>query len=237
MERKYYLRGLGLGIVVTAIIMGMMLSGKEKMSDEDVIARAKELGMVEDTVLSDSINDAKEEAAAAAEAEASKEPETETKSEPENSKQPDTAKNDTSVNSKTQTDDAVKAADTAKTDTDKTTETAKADTSKTTDKTTDAAKTETAKADTDKTTTAAKAETAANKANNTEPTTITVGSGDGSYTVAKKLADAGVVSSAQSYDEYLCSNGYDKKLRTGTFTIPANATEEQIAKIVTGPGD
>jgi cell division protein YceG involved in septum cleavage len=64
-----------------------------------------------------------------------------------------------------------------------------------------------------------------------------VGSGDGSYTVAKKLADAGVVSSAQSYDEYLCSNGYDKKLRTGTFTIPANATEEQIAKIVTGPGD
>jgi cell division protein YceG involved in septum cleavage len=55
--------------------------------------------------------------------------------------------------------------------------------------------------------------------------------------VAKKLADAGVVSSAQSYDDYLCSNGYDKKLRTGTFTIPAGATEEQIAKIVTGPGD
>ncbi|MDE5716090.1 MAG: hypothetical protein K2I53_00470, partial [Lachnospiraceae bacterium] len=62
----------------------------------------------------------------------------------------------------------------------------------------------------------------------------TIASGDGSYTVAKKLADAGVVSSADAYDKYLCANGYDKKLRTGTFEIPANASEEQVARIVTG---
>ena len=64
--------------------------------------------------------------------------------------------------------------------------------------------------------------------------TITVNSGDGSHTVAKKLADAGVVISADDFDAFLCQYGYDKKLRTGTFSIPADASDEQIAKIVTG---
>ena len=50
MEKKYYFRGLGLGIIVTAVIMGIALSGggeKGKMTDDEVIARAKELGMNE----------------------------------------------------------------------------------------------------------------------------------------------------------------------------------------------
>jgi type IV secretory pathway VirB10-like protein len=223
MERKYYLRGLGLGIVVTAIIMGMMLSGKEKMSDEDVIARAKELGMVEDTVLSDSINDAKAEAAAAAEAEAAEEPEIETET-----TQTDVADPETETEKKTETE--------TKPETEVQNEPAveDEDASEPDDSLKDSKQTDSTKNDTSVN---SKTDTAANKVINTEPKTITVGSGDGSYTVAKKLADAGVVSSAQSYDEYLCSNGYDKKLRTGTFTIPANATEEQIAKIVTGPSD
>ena len=53
MERKYYLRGLGLGIAVTAAIMGIMTSREKTMTDQEIIARAKELGMVENTVLSD----------------------------------------------------------------------------------------------------------------------------------------------------------------------------------------
>lgn len=63
---------------------------------------------------------------------------------------------------------------------------------------------------------------------------MTIASGDGSYTVAKKLADAGAVSSAEAYDDFLCANGYDKKLRPGTFKIPTGANDEQIARIVTG---
>ena len=83
----------------------------------------------------------------------------------------------------------------------------------------------------------AKANDAAGKAgsqSDRKVKTITVNSGDGSYTVARKLADAGVVTSAENFDEYLCSNGYDKRLRTGTFSIPADAGDEQIARIVTG---
>ncbi len=47
MKLKYYLRGLGIGIFVTALIMSIALGGKEKLSDEEIIARAKALGMVE----------------------------------------------------------------------------------------------------------------------------------------------------------------------------------------------
>lgn len=48
MRLKYYLRGLGIGIVVTAVIMGVSANRPGPvMTDEQIIARAKELGMVE----------------------------------------------------------------------------------------------------------------------------------------------------------------------------------------------
>ena len=52
MKRKYYMRGLGTGILVTVIIMSISAGQKRPMTDEEVKARAKELGMVESTVLS-----------------------------------------------------------------------------------------------------------------------------------------------------------------------------------------
>ncbi len=44
MRVKYFIRGLGFGILITAIILGA--SYKSKNSDEDIILRAKKLGMV-----------------------------------------------------------------------------------------------------------------------------------------------------------------------------------------------
>ena len=47
MKLKYYLRGLGIGIIGTASVMGIALSGKkETLSDEEIIERAEVLGMV-----------------------------------------------------------------------------------------------------------------------------------------------------------------------------------------------
>ena len=48
MKLKYYLRGLGIGILVTTIIfmIGIHVNREELFSDEEVIARAKSLGMV-----------------------------------------------------------------------------------------------------------------------------------------------------------------------------------------------
>ena len=52
MKLKYYLRGLGIGILVTAVIMSVTNKPKE-MTDAQIKMRARELGMVEESVLSD----------------------------------------------------------------------------------------------------------------------------------------------------------------------------------------
>lgn len=48
MKLKYYLRGMGAGMIFAALIMGVALGGRtETLSDSEIIERAKELGMVE----------------------------------------------------------------------------------------------------------------------------------------------------------------------------------------------
>ena len=48
MRLKYYLRGLGLGIIFAVIIMMIGFHGnKQSMSDTEIIEKAKTLGMVE----------------------------------------------------------------------------------------------------------------------------------------------------------------------------------------------
>ena len=42
---KYYLRALGVGIVVTALLMGYSQKGQARMTDEEILQRAAELGM------------------------------------------------------------------------------------------------------------------------------------------------------------------------------------------------
>lgn len=50
MNLKYYLRGLGTGILVTAILMGIALGGKkETLSDNEIRERARALGMTEES--------------------------------------------------------------------------------------------------------------------------------------------------------------------------------------------
>lgn len=60
LKLKYYLRGLGIGMAVTALFF--CISGsKPAMTDDEVIARAKELGMTERTVLADFVEQESEE--------------------------------------------------------------------------------------------------------------------------------------------------------------------------------
>ena len=57
MKLKYYMRGLGIGIVVTALLMGFAISKqKEPMTDEEIRQRALEMGMIEQNgVLADDL--------------------------------------------------------------------------------------------------------------------------------------------------------------------------------------
>ena len=47
MKFKYYLRGLGIGILISTIILSISFAMKKNdLSDDEIIARAKELGMI-----------------------------------------------------------------------------------------------------------------------------------------------------------------------------------------------
>ena len=261
MERKYYLRGLGIGIAVTAIIMGIALSGDRKMTDAEIIARAKELGMVENTVLSEEEDqdasgvDAVDPEAAGDTESAGKQDtaagqditegqditagqditeDQEAAEDAEKAEKPDAAADqETAAQQDTAGEDS---ADTASADDASDELTADGPAQETPQD--EALPEEEDGAQEDVPGQSAEQQSQEDGADagavSSEQKTITINSGDGSYTVAKKLQDAGVVISAETFDDYLCEHGYDKKLRTGTFSIPADAGDEQIARIVTG---
>lgn len=249
MERKYYLRGLGLGIAMTAIIMGVALSGNKTMTDEEIIARAKELGMVENTVLSDSDHESDDENTDETDAD-SQGTEQQGMTEPEQNLPVETEQDlseqagqdlseqaGSDLSEQAEQDSSESAGEDVPAEADN--ESASNKDTEGSDKAETTASEEADRNDTTATNVKpANAEEPKETANeiitSAAVKTITVKSGDGSYTVAKKLADVGVVTSAETFDTFLCQNGYDKRLRTGTFSIPADASDEQIARIVTG---
>ena len=66
---------------------------------------------------------------------------------------------------------------------------------------------------------------------------IEVRPGDGSYAVAQAVQSAGLVDDAGAFDRFLCQNGYDKKICTGSHTIPAGSSEAEIAAILCKKGN
>ena len=54
MKRKYYLRGLGIGILVTALVF--TFTGPKEMTDDEIIKRAEELGYVKEEDPDSTIN-------------------------------------------------------------------------------------------------------------------------------------------------------------------------------------
>lgn len=241
MERKYYLRGLGIGIAVTAIIMGIALSGDKKMTDAEIIARAKELGMVENTVLTNSNDEAggKENTDSQ---DGSGEVEDVAQFGQENPKPEDLTASDeengTAADGEEGEDTSAPAdadmSDTADDGQEAPESSAEPEQEEEQDTAADIADDAETGNETPESQTGNRQESVGEIITSATVKTITINHGDGSYTVARKLADVGVVTSADTFDSFLCQNGYDKRLRTGTFSIPADASDEQIARIVTG---
>lgn len=189
MKLKYYLRGLGIGILVTTVILSLAGVGRKNMTDEEVVKRAKELGMAESTLLSDLPDQTKMDEVRPTEPEINLQPET---SEPEESAStPETpvAPEETPV--------APEETPVAPEETPVSTEDGNPDTPP------------------------------------GETVTLVIGRGESSTTVSKNLKKAGIVEDAAAFDRFLCNNGYDKKIITGTYEIPYGASEEEIAKIIT----
>lgn len=216
MNLKYYLRGLGIGIIVTALIMGMTAGKKESLSNEEIKERAKALGMVEEenTLLKDLENQEQDQTAKEDEPEPVEKEEVQEVSTPEvpevleESPQPEeTAPAEMDEEAGAQASDTAQAKEPA------------------------VLPEKTAQPD------AEPEEENQDSQGNQESqgsVTIQIARGDGSYTVSKKLEEAGLVKSATAYDQFLYQNGYDKKIRAGSVEIPTGAADEQIARIICG---
>ena len=64
-------------------------------------------------------------------------------------------------------------------------------------------------------------------------TKITIPSGSSGQKIADILTNAGVVPSSQDFLNEVAKQGVEKRLKAGTFTIPAGATVEEIVQILT----
>ncbi len=62
---------------------------------------------------------------------------------------------------------------------------------------------------------------------------ITISRGDDSGTISRKLYNAGLIENADEYDAFLMQHGYDKKLSTGTKNINASDSWQEIAEKLT----
>ena len=246
MKLRYYMRGLGIGIFVTAILMALTIHGKtERLTDEQIIERAEALGMemkYSSDVLADTVSENAAEDTKSAELSDQVKEETSLANRlaaEEKTENPllDREAENTDAAEAGSTDSLQQdiyhedpdAAERTETKTDGSADTDSAEEGSTEESAADAQDESTAD-DTDQTNAAGSSEADTQAAGSKQ---ITVSSGDGSDTVAEKLYEAGLVSDAAAYDRYLCQNGYDKKICTGVKTIPAGAGEAEIAKILT----
>lgn len=210
MKLRMYLRGLGLGLMVAALVTSLSVKTDNKtMTDAQIKERAAELGMVEQqTTLKDPKETNKPDEAIKVELE----PVEEKASEIVESEEAE-EKVESEQEAEQETEEAEKA-DAQETEQ----EVAKSEQSE--EEATKKAEEEAAK----------KAEEEAKK----KTYTLTIAKGYSSDRVANILKDAGVIDSAAAFDKYLCDHRYDNKISTGTYNIPAGADYETIARLITG---
>ncbi|MCM1105685.1 MAG: endolytic transglycosylase MltG [Blautia sp.] len=230
MRFKFYLRGCGLGMILAAIVLavGFHKENSGRMSDDEVIQRALELGMVmqedenptekepetpQDTQTLAALPTESEKSGAANPAAAATEAGSE---DTEDSGRKNTGKKDTDTK------------DTDKEDTDK----------KNTDKkdtgTKDTDKKNTDDKDADKKNTDKKDGSEENSEPD-EPRTVTieVKRGDVCRVIAEKLYEEGVVADAEEFRIYMKDHGYASLIQVGTFTFTTDMDYKEIAEILT----
>lgn len=204
MKLKYQMRGLGIGIIVTAILMGVTTSHGIPLTDAEIKARALELGMVESNSLKltdvggmktpepehdreqGSGTEGQEPGAEGAESGTEgQEPGTEGAGSGTEGQEPGTqgAGSGRHVPEGSESDSSENSS--------------------------------------------------SHVAREGDKITVIIEPGTDSYDISEVLAAAGLVEDAGEFDAFLCSNLYSRKIVDGTYEIPVGSSEEEIAKIIT----
>lgn len=215
MNLKYYVRGIGVGILFSAVVMSVAFHGSSRngLSDEQIIARAKELGMVE----SSTVNSLDDLLATPTPTEIPQENSTEESDEAEEVPVTDDKKDD--VNEAPENSDDSKTDD--KNGTDDITDDNSAQTGETgTEDTSEANGTSKNDSDTPE--------------ENTEDTgkEIVITEGMSSEKVTRILKENGIIEDAGAFNQYLIINNYSRKIRVGTYHIKPYATYKDITDMI-----
>ena len=217
MKLRYYLRGLGTGMVVTALILGRLISAGRPLTDAEIRAKALTLGMVDANSISlsdvggngdglqvppgtglETISPEPEETPTQAENSFSPSPERDGSSESDMTDGPDESEDPGNGSEVTDNPESM--------DTPTPSPTLSPSPSP---------------------------ETAVPQEPDTvETVTVVIARGDSSYTVCRKLEEAGLVEDAQEFDNYLAENGHSRTIRTGTYNIPVGSSWEEIVDII-----
>lgn len=224
MKRKSYLRGAGLALIVASLVTAF--GTKSTMSNEQIMAKAKELGMVEgNSYLSSTKESASEEEPIAMD-----EPEdafmsaTEPIESTPESVEPEEEVLPEEITSE-EFDETVALEPSEKPDAElaKDTEEEQPNEEKITETPVEIPAVEIVELPAEETVTTTD-----------ETVEFQIRGGDSSDRVSRRLAEVGLVGDAQAFDKFLCQNGYDKKIRVGHYEIPVDSSDEMIARMITG---
>ncbi|MBR4277740.1 MAG: hypothetical protein IKQ28_04835 [Lachnospiraceae bacterium] len=247
---RFYMRGLGIGILVTALILIAvnLKNNKGQMTDAEIRERAAALGMVDGnsyslTDAASAMNAEKEDAAETGEPQTDElkevNPEEGTAS---GEKTEEEAGSETEAEeTKTEETEAeeVKAEETKPEETEA--EEVKPDETKVEEAGLEETKAEETKPEETKSEETKPEETKTEEpaAQETKPAegskvTISIARGAASETAAATLAGAGLIEDAADFNSYMIRNGYDRRIHPGTFEILMGSSYEEICKIIAG---
>lgn len=200
MRLKYFLRGVGIGIIVTTIILTITHASDRKMSDSEVIDRAIELGM------SFSASHSEQQG------------ETEESSPNESSTEQETSGDEVTDGPQYESESETE------------TETESQSTSETVTESTDGGEALPEKESEMITETATQAitEIAAESTIELITCTISITKGMSSRTVCDMLKQNGIIDDAADFDRYLIKTGYDDKIRVGEVEVNSGMTYEEL---------
>ena len=215
MNRKYLLRGIGIGIIIGALIMyaaAATMGGSKADSSTDKAVVATEDKTTEAVTTEEKTTEEKTTEAVTTEEKTTEEKTTEEKTTEEVTTEEKTTEE------KTTEEKTTEATTEEKTTEEKTTEEKTTEEKTTEEKTTEAT---TEKASDDK---------------SGDKVSITVTSGMPSETISKLLEDNGLVDSADDFNAWLIEKGYEDDLHVGTFEIKKGSSFDEIAKLLTTQG-
>ncbi len=232
MKLKYQMRGLGIGIIVTALLMGVVTDNRIPLSDAEIRMLALELGMVDSDSLK--LSDIPNVAPGSSEGDEPSSTGADGASEPETEENGGDGSEEGGSASGPQGDSGGDSGDEGESGSAGDAVSGEGSTGNVGDAAGEEGQSGNVGDAAGEEGQFGNAEGFSEGTASDSPITVVIEGGATSYSVCLELQRLGLVEDAARFDNFLCDMGYSKSVREGTFQIPAGTSEEEIARIITG---